>query len=145
MVRHSARSRAEYEAWYPVFGASGLVVPNWPVEYGGLGVANRVARLVEAELRPYNLGRLNPLGLNLCAPALFHGQFDQGIGAIVEHPLHPVELALDVLAERVRDLEVLALHDRPHWCTSLELSAALLAFAGAVRAVARSPAALLRF
>ena len=40
-------------------------------EYGGLGVANRVARQIEAELRPYNLGRLNPLGLNLCAPALF--------------------------------------------------------------------------
>jgi alkylation response protein AidB-like acyl-CoA dehydrogenase len=36
------------------------------------------ARLVEAELRPYNLGRLNPLGLNLAAPALFsHGTEDQ--------------------------------------------------------------------
>ena len=30
---------AEYEAWYPVFGRSGLVVPAWPVEYGGLGVS----------------------------------------------------------------------------------------------------------
>ncbi|HEY6316745.1 MAG TPA: acyl-CoA dehydrogenase family protein, partial [Acidimicrobiia bacterium] len=29
---------------------------------------------IEAVLAPYNLGRLNPLGLNLCAPALFaHG------------------------------------------------------------------------
>ena len=25
------RSRHEYEEWYPVFGASGLVVPTWPV------------------------------------------------------------------------------------------------------------------
>ncbi|HKH26145.1 MAG TPA: AMP-binding protein, partial [Acidimicrobiia bacterium] len=30
------RSRADYEAWYPDFAASGLVVPTWPVAYGGL-------------------------------------------------------------------------------------------------------------
>jgi alkylation response protein AidB-like acyl-CoA dehydrogenase len=65
------RPRAAYEAWYPVFGRSGLVVPAWPREYGGLGLAPAVARAVEAELAVYNLGRLNPLGLNLAAPALF--------------------------------------------------------------------------
>jgi alkylation response protein AidB-like acyl-CoA dehydrogenase len=68
------RTRREYEAWYPTFADAGLVAPTWPVEYGGLDVSPRVARAVEAELRPFNLGRLNPLGLNLCAPALFaHG------------------------------------------------------------------------
>ena len=72
------RSRAEYEEWYPVFARSGLVVPTWPVGYGGLDLTPDVARAVEAELRPYNLGRLNPLGLNLAAPALFaHGDEDQ--------------------------------------------------------------------
>jgi alkylation response protein AidB-like acyl-CoA dehydrogenase len=65
------RSRREYEEWYPVFGRSGLVVPAWPVEYGGLGVSASTARAIESELRRYNLGRLNPLGLNLAAPALF--------------------------------------------------------------------------
>jgi alkylation response protein AidB-like acyl-CoA dehydrogenase len=65
------RSRGEYEEWYPVFGWSGLVAPTWPVEYGGLGVSPAIARAIETELRPYNLGRLNPLGLNLAAPALF--------------------------------------------------------------------------
>jgi alkylation response protein AidB-like acyl-CoA dehydrogenase len=70
----AVRSRSDYEAWYPVFGASGLVVPTWPEEYGGLGVERDAARIVEAELAPYHLGRLNPLGLNLCASALFaHG------------------------------------------------------------------------
>ena len=74
----AVRPRAEYEAWYPVFGASGLVVPAWPVEYGGLGVSSAAARAIDAELRPYNLGRLNPLGLNLAAPALFaHGSDEQ--------------------------------------------------------------------
>jgi len=74
----AVRSRADYEAWYPVFGASGLVAPTWPEAYGGLDVTPAVARAVEAELAPYNLGRLNPLGLNLAAPALFaHGTEDQ--------------------------------------------------------------------
>jgi alkylation response protein AidB-like acyl-CoA dehydrogenase len=68
------RSRDDYLDWYPAFGASGLVVPNWPREYCGLGLANRMVRVIEAELRPYNLGRMNALGLNLAAPALFaHG------------------------------------------------------------------------
>ena len=72
------RSREDYEAWYPTFGWSGLVVPTWPVAYGGLDVRPAVARAIEAELRPYNLGRLNPLGLNLAAPALFaHGSEEQ--------------------------------------------------------------------
>ena len=74
----TVRTRADYEAWYPVFGASGLVVPTWPVEYGGLDLAPDVARRVDEILRPYNLGRLNPLGLNLAAPALFaHGSEEQ--------------------------------------------------------------------
>ncbi len=72
------RSRADYEAWYPTFGASGLVAATWPVAYGGLDLSRGVARAVEAVLAPYNLGRLNPLGLNLAAPALFaHGTEDQ--------------------------------------------------------------------
>jgi alkylation response protein AidB-like acyl-CoA dehydrogenase len=72
------RTRAEYEAWYPVFADSGLVVPTWPVAYGGLDVSPAIARRAERELAPFNLGRLNPLGLNLAAPALFaHGTEDQ--------------------------------------------------------------------
>ena len=65
------RTRADYEAWYPEFAASGLVAPTWPVEYAGAGLTPSEARIVEAELAPYNLGRLNPLGLSLAAPALF--------------------------------------------------------------------------
>src|SRR5262245_4455808 len=72
------RTRRDYEQWYPVFAASGLVVPTWPVAYGGLDLPPAIARALERELQPYNLGRLNPLGLNLAAPALFaHGTEDQ--------------------------------------------------------------------
>jgi alkylation response protein AidB-like acyl-CoA dehydrogenase len=72
------RTREEYESWYPTFGRSGLVAPTWPGEYGGLDVTPTVARRIDTILRPYNLGRLNPLGLNLAAPALFaHGTEEQ--------------------------------------------------------------------
>jgi len=72
------RTRAEYEAWYPTFGGSGLVAATWPRAYGGLDLSPDAARRVEQELGPFNLGRLNPLGLNLAAPALFaHGTEEQ--------------------------------------------------------------------
>jgi alkylation response protein AidB-like acyl-CoA dehydrogenase len=72
------RTRADYEAWYPVFGRSGLVAATWPRAYGGLDLPPATARRADEELRPFNLGRLNPLGLNLAAPALFaHGTEEQ--------------------------------------------------------------------
>ena len=78
MAVREVRTRRDYETWYPVFGRSGLVVPTWPVEYGGLSLSGAVARQIDEVLRPYNLGRLNPLGLNLAAPALFaHGREEQ--------------------------------------------------------------------
>jgi alkylation response protein AidB-like acyl-CoA dehydrogenase len=74
----SVRSRSDYEAWYPRFAAAGLAVPTWPVPYGGLDLAADQARILEEELAPFNLGRLNPLGLNNTAPALFaHGTEEQ--------------------------------------------------------------------
>ena len=74
----AVRPRADYEAWYPTFAASGLAVATWPVDYLGLDLRPDQARVVESVLAPYNLGRLNPLGLNSAAPALFaHGTEDQ--------------------------------------------------------------------
>ena len=72
------RPRKDYEAWYPVFAASGLAVATWPVEYGGLDLPPAKARVAESVLAPLNLGRLNPLGLHNTAPALFaHGTEEQ--------------------------------------------------------------------
>jgi alkylation response protein AidB-like acyl-CoA dehydrogenase len=72
------RSREDYERWYPVFAASGLVVPTWQPAYGGLGLSPELAREAETQLRPYLLGRLNPLGLNnAAAPLLAHGTEEQ--------------------------------------------------------------------
>jgi alkylation response protein AidB-like acyl-CoA dehydrogenase len=74
----SARSPAQYRQWYPTFAGAGLVVPTWQPEHGGLGVTNDVARAIEAVLAPLRLTRLNPLGLNNVAAALFsHGSEEQ--------------------------------------------------------------------
>jgi alkylation response protein AidB-like acyl-CoA dehydrogenase len=67
----SVRTPDEYRAWYPTLAAAGLVVPQWNPEYGGLGWDRPLARAAEQILTRYHLPRLNPLGLNLAAPALF--------------------------------------------------------------------------
>ena len=72
------RTKDAYETWYPTFATSGLAVATWPTEYLGLDLTIAQAREVERVLAPYNLGRLNPLGLNNAAPALFaHGSPEQ--------------------------------------------------------------------
>jgi len=72
------RTPQEYRVWYPAFARTGLVAAQWPVAYGGLGWDRRLSQAAERVLAPYHLPRLNPLGLNLAAPALFaHGTEEQ--------------------------------------------------------------------
>ncbi|BCO35879.1 acyl-CoA dehydrogenase family protein [Mycobacterium heckeshornense] len=74
----AVRSPEQYRRWYPTFARSGLVVPTWLPEHGGLGIGNEVASAIEAVLSPLRLTRLNPLGLNNAAAALFsHGTEEQ--------------------------------------------------------------------
>jgi alkylation response protein AidB-like acyl-CoA dehydrogenase len=74
----AVRSQADYRNWYPAFADSGLVAPTWLPEHGGLGIGNDVARAIETVLAPLRLARLNPLGLNNAAAALFsHGTEEQ--------------------------------------------------------------------
>jgi alkylation response protein AidB-like acyl-CoA dehydrogenase len=72
------RTAQEYRDWYPVYGRSGLVAPGWEVRHGGLAWPRETAIAVEQLTGRYHLPRLNPLGLNLAAPALFaHGTEEQ--------------------------------------------------------------------
>ena len=66
----SVRAPGEYSAWYPQFARSGLVAPGWDLAYGGLGWPKEAVLAAERVLSRYHLPRLNPLGLNLAAPAL---------------------------------------------------------------------------
>lgn len=74
----AVRSPQHYRRWYPTFAQSGLVAPTWLPEHGGLGIGDEVARAIEEVLAPLRLTRLNPLGLNNAAAALFsHGTEEQ--------------------------------------------------------------------
>lgn len=74
----AVRTPADYRRWYPAFAASGLVMPTWEPDHGGLGVDRDVARAIDNVLAPLRLTRLNPLGLNNAAAALFsHGTDEQ--------------------------------------------------------------------
>ena len=74
----AVRGPDDYRQWYPTFARSGLVAPTWLPEHGGLGIGNDVARAIEDVLAPFRLTRLNPLGLNNAAAALFsHGTEEQ--------------------------------------------------------------------
>ncbi|GAC1408910.1 MAG: acyl-CoA dehydrogenase family protein [Mycobacterium sp.] len=74
----AVRSPSQYRQWYPNFAKTGLVVPTWLPEHGGLGITNDVALAIERVLAPLRLTRLNPLGLNNAAAALFsHGSAEQ--------------------------------------------------------------------
>jgi len=67
----TARTRREYEDWYPILGRAGLVAPTWPVDFGGLGLGRETSAVIDGELRYLSLRALNPLGLNNTASALF--------------------------------------------------------------------------
>lgn len=74
----AVRTPADYRRWYPQFAGTGLVAPTWLPDHGGLGIHNDVARAIEGVLAPLRLARLNPLGLNNAAAALFsHGTEEQ--------------------------------------------------------------------
>jgi alkylation response protein AidB-like acyl-CoA dehydrogenase len=71
------RRREDYERWYPVFADSGLVVATWPAVYGGLDLRPEQARVAEDVIAPYNLWRLNPLGLTAAPPMFAYGTEEQ--------------------------------------------------------------------
>jgi alkylation response protein AidB-like acyl-CoA dehydrogenase len=74
----TVRSAEDYRSWYPAFGRSGLVAATWEPDLGGLGVNRDVGAAIEQVLAPYRLYRLNPLGLNNAAAAIFaHGTAEQ--------------------------------------------------------------------
>ncbi len=98
-------------------------------------MTNAVARVIDDALRPYNLGRLNPLGLNSVAPALFaHGteaQRSRYLGPIVRNEERWCQLLsepgagsdLASLATRaVRDGDTWVLDGQKVWTTWAHIS-----------------------
>ncbi len=66
----AARPMDAYTEWYPTLAASGMVVPTWPKDAGGLGLDRAAARSVDEELGASGLVRLNVLGIGLAGPTI---------------------------------------------------------------------------
>jgi alkylation response protein AidB-like acyl-CoA dehydrogenase len=67
---HRVRTPVAYRRWYPRLGGSGMTAPDWPSEFGGLGLSVASAGLVLEHLRRWRLTRLNIVGLSLIGPTL---------------------------------------------------------------------------
>jgi hypothetical protein len=58
-------------------------------------------------------GNLGDLGIGGAA-VLLARELNHGVGSVVQQPFESAHLALRVLSYRFRDVDVLALDDRPH-------------------------------
>jgi alkylation response protein AidB-like acyl-CoA dehydrogenase len=65
------RDHVPVDEWFDGLAAARLVAPDWPAEYGGLGLTGDQRRVVSTELSRYKTPRFfNPIGINLVGPAL---------------------------------------------------------------------------
>jgi alkylation response protein AidB-like acyl-CoA dehydrogenase len=112
----SVRSIDDYRAWYPVFAASGLVASTWPRRYGGLSLPNKLARVAEDELRPYRLGRLNMIGLNLAGPTLLRWGSEEQCERFLRPILHNAEVWCQLFSEPGAGSDLPSLATRAERC-----------------------------
>ena len=74
----AARELVDEQQWWLDLADKGYMTPTWPVEYGGLGVSNKVGAAVMRTLGKYKVPRTkNPIGLDLAAPAILHYGSDE--------------------------------------------------------------------
>lgn len=67
----AARQSMDVDGLVRQVGAAGWTTPEWPAEYGGLGLGQDAAAAVAAELRAHRVpGRYNPIGLGMAAPTI---------------------------------------------------------------------------
>jgi alkylation response protein AidB-like acyl-CoA dehydrogenase len=72
------RSNADAEELWTRVADAGYVAPTWPKEYGGLGVAPRVAGAIGRALGRYKMPRFdNPVGVDLAGPAIMNWGTDE--------------------------------------------------------------------
>ena len=73
-----ARPTLDMEHWWVDLAEAGYVTPSWPTEYGGLGVAPRVAGAVARTLNRYKVPRfVNVIGIDLAGPAILRWGTDE--------------------------------------------------------------------
>ncbi len=74
----AARRRVDPAEIWTRIAAGGYVVPTWPEEYGGLGLAPKVGAAIARTLGSYRMPRFdNPVGVDLVGPALMRWGSDE--------------------------------------------------------------------
>jgi len=74
----AVRPELELDQWWLDLAEAGYVTPSWPVEYGGLGLAPKVASGIRAMLGKYKVPRFtNPIGVDLAGSAILRWGTDE--------------------------------------------------------------------
>lgn len=69
----AARPGLDLAEWWVTLADAGYVTPEWPVEFGGLGVDRTTAARIAQVLNRYRVPRFtNPVGINQAGRALLH-------------------------------------------------------------------------
>lgn len=68
----------EQEAWFRRMSSKGWIAPNWPSQYGGMGLDPAKLLLFFEEQERWGIARFQDQGVRMIGPALFeHGTDDQ--------------------------------------------------------------------
>jgi alkylation response protein AidB-like acyl-CoA dehydrogenase len=62
--------RADNRFWYDMLSAKGWIAPNWPREYGGMGLSGSKQLIMHEEIERHGCARLNDMGLLMVGPLL---------------------------------------------------------------------------
>jgi hypothetical protein len=77
----NAPRRLHYEdtkGWYQTLARQGWLCPNWPVEYGGMGISASKQLIFLEEKERHGCSRLNEMGMTMLGPLLIkHGTKEQ--------------------------------------------------------------------
>ncbi|HLG92151.1 MAG TPA: acyl-CoA dehydrogenase family protein [Acidimicrobiales bacterium] len=74
----TARARIDYQDWCRRLGEAGWATPTWPRRYGGAGLDNRQARIVEEELSRWRVPRsFNVIGIGMAGPTIMQWGTDE--------------------------------------------------------------------
>jgi hypothetical protein len=68
----------EIKPWYLKLSAKGWLAPNWPVEYGGMGLSPAKVLIFIEEQERWGVARAPDMGITMIGPLLIaHGDLDQ--------------------------------------------------------------------
>ena len=75
---HQAISDPAFQSWFDACLERGFTVPDWPVEYGGMGLSPAKVLIFIEEQERWGVARAPDMGITMIGPLLIaHGDLDQ--------------------------------------------------------------------